>query len=392
MQLLLGPDAIESYGIGGGSTTPSTLAVEPGESSSVGGGNAADAYNAPGASSPDPGGASGQAPAPADPNQRAGATLPAAPQQAQWQSIRDAAQAAGFQFGADVTDDRQALNFLLQRAQASRQQNVYEQLGRQLAPKSEQILGYLRQQGGQGVPLPGNPQRPAWEAPEFDERWAACVDRDPGTGLFVAKQGFPPEIAQKVNEYVQWKQNFDRNPAGVLNQMVEAKAEERARAVFQEQYGAVQRDSVIQSIVAENNQWMYQLDAQGNPLRNFDGQQVVTPVGARYVHHLRQVVSAGVRDPRQQDQLAKQLVRGEYAQQYYSSQAAQAGQAADPQFQQAQGRQNVNPLQAQSIDQRRRNPAATEPDQAGLTLADRLRLDFAASGVSETDIFNSASS
>ncbi len=38
---------------------------------------------------------------------------------AQWTSIRDAAQAAGFQFGADVTDDRQALNFLLQRANNS---------------------------------------------------------------------------------------------------------------------------------------------------------------------------------------------------------------------------------------------------------------------------------
>ncbi len=41
---------------------------------------------------------------------------PAAQQQTQWQSIRDAAREAGFQFGADITDDRQALNFLLQRA------------------------------------------------------------------------------------------------------------------------------------------------------------------------------------------------------------------------------------------------------------------------------------
>jgi len=41
---------------------------------------------------------------------------PAAQQQTQWQSIRDAAREAGFQFPADITDDRQALNFLLQRA------------------------------------------------------------------------------------------------------------------------------------------------------------------------------------------------------------------------------------------------------------------------------------
>ena len=377
MQLLYGPDASEFAALGG-APAPET-SVEPGESypAPSGGGNAAEAFSAPSASSPDQSSPAAPAPTPADPNQRT--------QQPQWQSIRDAAQAAGFQFGADVTDDRQALQFLLARANASKSQNVYEQLGRQLAPKSDQILSYLRQQGGAPQPQ----ARPAWEAPEFDERWAACVDRDPGTGLFVAKQGFPPQIAEKVNEYVQWKQNFDRNPAGVLNQMVEAKAEERARAVFQEQYGQVQRDGVIQSIVAENNQWMYARDAQGNPMRNFDGQQVVTPVGARYVHHLRAVVAAGVQDPRQQDQLAKQLVRGEYAQNYYTNQAAQANQSADPQFQQAQGHPNVNQLQALPADQRRRNPAATEPSEIGLSLAERLRRDLQSAGVSNDDVFNS---
>ena len=29
--------------------------------------------------------------------------------------------------------------------------------------------------------------------------------------------GTPPEIAQKVNEYVEWKDRFDANPAAVLN-------------------------------------------------------------------------------------------------------------------------------------------------------------------------------
>ena len=42
--------------------------------------------------------------------------------------------------------------------------------------------------------------------------------------------GTPPEIAQKVNEYVEWKDRFDANSAAVLNSMVQAQAQEIAEA------------------------------------------------------------------------------------------------------------------------------------------------------------------
>ena len=89
-------------------------------------------------------------------------------------------------------DDTAALNLLLQRAQACRQQSMYEQLGRQLAPRAEELQRYL--QGGQQMPqaAPAVPARKPWEAPEFDRRWASLVDRDPNTGLFFSKPGTPP--------------------------------------------------------------------------------------------------------------------------------------------------------------------------------------------------------
>jgi len=323
---------------------------------------------------------------PADPNQRAGQTQPQqAAANVEWQSIREAAEAQGFRFDPTVKDDRDALNFLLRQASAPRQANIYEQLGRQLAPQSDQIRQYLSLQT-----QPQQPSRQPWEAPEFDERWAGLVEQDPGTGLYVSKQGVPHEIAQKVNTFIEWKKTFDRNPAAVLNAMVESRAKAVAADTFREQFAAQQRESTIASIVQENSSWMYQVDQSGQRLRDYQGQYIPTPVGAAYLQQVQAVQRMGVTDPRQQDALAKQLVRGQYAQAYQAQALAAQGQQANPQTQQAVNRPNVNPLQAQPPSQRRQNPAATEPSEAGLSLAERLRRDLAAEGVTDQDVFNSS--
>src|SRR5262249_15122584 len=147
-----------------------------------------------------------------------------AQQQAQWQSIRDAAAQYGHVFGPDVQDDQAALVQLLQIARQNRQADYHAQLGRQLLPHADQIRDFLGQQR-QAQQAPAAP-RP-WEAPEFDQRWLALVDRDQATGLYVAKPGVQHEIAAKLNRFVEWKTEFDRNPGAVLNGMVE----ERARAI-----------------------------------------------------------------------------------------------------------------------------------------------------------------
>ena len=321
---------------------------------------------------------------PADPNQRVGATSGQQTQAAQWQSIREAAEAQGFRFDPTVTDDRSALNFLLARAAAPRQASIYEQLGRQLAPKSQEIQQFLSQQS-----QPQQPTRQPWEAPEFDERWANLVEQEPTTGLFVAKQGVPHEIAQKVNAYVEWKRGFDRNPAAVINGMVEARAKAVATETFREQFAAQQREAAIGSIAQENSAWLYQVDAGGQRLRDYSGNFVPTPVGAAYLQQLQAVRQMGVVDPRQQDQLAKQLVRGQVALAAQQQAGGVQQQAANPQTQQAIAQPNRNPLQAQPPSQRRATPSATDPNEVGLSLAERIRRDLAAEGVTDSDVFNS---
>ena len=323
---------------------------------------------------------------PADPNQRGGLTQPNQQATNEWQSIRDAATAYGYQAPANITDDRAFLVHLLQQAQGNRQQDFYAQLGRQLAPQAHGIQQYLSQQTQPQQPA----ARPEWEAPEFDERWIGLVDRDPTTGLYVAKQGVPHDIATKVNSFVEWKTKYDRNPAAVLNQMVEARASAIAKTTFDEKFAEQSRQQTISRIMSDNSAWLYQVDAAGQRVVNpVTGQPSYSPVGAMYVQQLQAVRQMGVTDPAQQDALAKQLVRGQYALAQQQQAQAAAGQAGNPQTQQALNQPNRNPLQAQPPTQRRKNPAAPEPSQAGMSLTEMLRASLAEEGVTDADIMAS---
>lgn len=304
-------------------------------------------------------------------------------QAAGWQSIRDVARSQGFQAAGQFQDDAAFLTHLLQQAQRAQQSDFHARLGQQLAPHASQIQGYLQQQA-QAQP---NPQAPKpWEAPEFDERWLQLVDRDPATGIYVAKPGADPAYAQKVNAFAEWKQKYDRNPAAVLNAMVEERARTIADERFDARYAERERQSAINSIVSQNAEWMYARDATGNLARDYMGQPQLSPVGAMYVKQLQAVKQAGVTDPRMQDRLAKQLVQAEH---YAMQQQQNPGNPQNPQRQAATNAPPVNPGQAQPPSQRRVNPGATEPSATGKTLSDMLRESLAAEGVTDDDISRS---
>lgn len=333
-------------------------------------------------------GASGGVRTPADPNQASGVTQPQAnAQQAQWTSIRDAAQARGFRFDPTVTDDHSALEFLLAQAGRNQQADIHAQLGRQLAPHASRIQQFLGQ-NGQPQQSPA-PERPAWEAPPFDNRWLSLVDRDRATGLFIAKPGVQPEIAQAVNAYAEWKDKFDQNPAAVINAQIDHRAREIADARFAERWQETQRESTIQSIVQENQHFLFQVDQNGQRQFDYRGQPIVTPLGAAYLQQLQIVTNAGVKDPRLADTMAKNLVRGQYAAGQLSQGQQQQQQTANPGTQQSFANPNVNPAQANGSQQRRVDPAATDPSEEGLSLAQRLQLALKSNGVTDQDVYDS---
>lgn len=392
-RILLGPDLPPDVTGGSGGSVGSGSVLQGGQSGDQGlpesgitqDGDTPPANGGPtrtdlsGATLDDPAGAAGvagQVRTPADPNN------------AGWLGVRDAAIARGFQFDSSVTDDHGALEHLMRVAQANRQADYYAQLGRSLAPQAAGIQQYLQQQGAQRAQPAA---RPSWEAPEFDQRWAALVERDPATGIYVGKPGVPHEIVQKVNTFADWKAKYDANPGALINEAAEAKAKVIAQQVYREQFAQHQQQQSIQSIMHQNSSWLYQVDqATGQQVRDFQGRPMVTPVGTRYLHHLGQARQMGITDPNHQNSYAMNVVRGEYAlaQQQAAHQAAQ--QAANPQTQNQQFRAPVNPTQAQPPLQRRQNPAAAnEPNDEGLTLHQRLLRDLRAEGVTDDDIARS---
>lgn len=319
-----------------------------------------------------PGQPSGQAPsqqAPADPNN------------GQWRSIRDAAATMGFQFGDGVKDDVEALRLLVTNARQNREADYHRALGQQLAPHAEAIRQYVQQQQ---APKPqAAPERQPWEAPEFDPKWAALVERDPQTGVILPKPGVPPEFATKVSAYVQWKEQFDANPAAVISQMVDQKAKAIAAEQFQAQFSQYQEQQQIQRIRSANAEWLYAKTQDGRVAVDYNGQPQVSPVGAEYLKHLQYVHSAGVTAPALQDQLAQKLTHASLliSQQAKAQQAAPASQPPAQAFQQP----NVNAGQAFNQGPGYRQPAYTPPSNAGLSLRDQLARDMAAAGVTDAD-------
>lgn len=317
-------------------------------------------------------------PTPTDPNQAAGAGTPQ-----NFQSIRDAAGEYGYQFGQDVTDDRQALMHLIQQAnngRMSQQQQYYAQVGQTLAPHAQKFQQYLQHQQAPQVQATPN----AWEAPEFDRRWVSLVVQDPASGVWISKPGVDPTYGQKVNAFVEWKERFDANPAEVLNGMVEARATTVAEQIYQKQFAANTERQTAQGVIERNRPWLYQQDQNGSPLRDQWNRPVPTPMGAAYIRHIATVKQMGVSGAAAQDHLARQLLAGELANARYQ-QSQQAVQQAAPATQQAIARPNVNPLQALSPQQRAANPAATQPNEDGLSLYERLNRNFVAAGITDND-------
>ncbi len=230
---------------------------------------------------------------PADPN-LAAVTRQQAQAEQQAQTIREAAAFYGLDL-SQFEDDSQAFAHLVQQAQQARQANYYAQLGQQIAPHYAQVQQYLQQQQAQAQP---KAERPAWEAPEFDERWMSLVDKDPNTGVYVAKLGVNTAFAEKVQAYAD---HVDKGTTTLARSPMDAPApliESVAQKLIEDRFGKAQETHQAQQIIAESESWLYATDAQGRRLVSADGKHMASPLGARDYTHIPTFQQAGVKDAR----------------------------------------------------------------------------------------------
>lgn len=297
--------------------------------------------------------------------------------------IREAARAYGVDL-SQYQDDRQALLGLLQAQQASRQNDFYTQLGRQVAPHHDAVRQVLAQrQSPQGQATGPKP----WERPEFDERWLQAVDKTED-GRFVAKPGVNPMIAEKVQAFADWTTKFQRDPLSVISPYIEDQLQSRVaqqvQQIVQQQFGQVAEQSTISNIMQNHSSWLYLRDQQGNAVIDpMTRKPQASPAGVRYVQYLQEAAQMGVRGSQQQDTYATRLLRADIAQAQYTQ-----GNPNTPPTQQraASNRPNVNPGQA-LVEPTRRNvvPGASDPQPSGKSLSQLLRENLDAEGVTDND-------
>jgi hypothetical protein len=314
----------------------------------------------------------------------AGATPPgqATPAQAQaaaeWQSIRDAAKRFGYEGLAQFNDDEAALAHLVQQARRAQQADVYAQLGRAVAPELQQYQEFRETKQKATGPAPEAAYRP----PDFQENWLALCERDPATGMFFAKPGVNPAVADALNKRAAWQRDFDRDPTTVMDKYAEGKLGPMVEQRVQQALSHYRRDIAVEQILQANDAWLYQRDASGRPVTGPQG-RVPTAEGAAYIQHVRLLQERGVTDPVAQDDLARKLVIGQLALGRLSQQGAQAPAA---QTQHAAARPNVNPNQARPPHERARTPGAVEPNSEGLSLTEMLRGALEEAGIDDAQL------
>ena len=308
-------------------------------------------------------------------------------------SIRDLVRNLGGILPSQVGDDYTALAYLVNQsrqaealAAAQRQADVYTQLGRQLAPQANQIGQYLQQQQQPQAP-------PAWEPPPFDKRWLGLVKMDDASGTYIGVHPtVHPGIIDAVNKYADWRAQFMDNPMAMIQPAIDAARTrwlEEARAENRQMYERSQLETATRGIVQNISPWFYQYDAQGNALADpMSGQPLPSQLGQQYLATLNLLKQNGVTNPVALDRLAQMYLGPQIQAALGQTEAAPPVQLAARQAQarRSTGGRNRNPLQALGSQEREETRGVSNPEQQRMSLADRLRTNLEAGGVTDRDL------
>jgi hypothetical protein len=369
-----------------------------------GGGQAPPTSGAPPVVSP-PGGAAGDAGAGAGlPAGGAAGTTPAPAEQ--FEDVRDFAKANGLDL-SHLPDSRAAAQYLIEQ---TRQRNSYTQWGQQLAPYYSQVQDFVRQlQQGNGTPAatpPAAGQGQATKAnpfnlPEYDPSWRQLIQKNPVTGDLEPAPGAPPDILHRLLTYERQLQgvqtNFWRNPAEALGPIIKDTIQPLLQQYVQQNLTVLQEQQTAQQFMAQNGTWLYQRNPAGQPIIDpLTQQPILSAQGAQFKQHLdHAVMRLGINSQQAQIDYAVAMTRADIlsagGNPGAAAAAAQAapilpGQSAKDNFLQLHNRRAANhggsTIPAPGTPPG--TPAAGQ-NRANMSLADRMRQDLVAAGVTDAD-------
>jgi hypothetical protein len=284
----------------------------------------------------------------------------------EWTSVRDYAK----QFGVELPheNDAAALGELLQAYQRGQQRDYYADLGRQVAPNAAEYQAWLQSRQAPAVPE----ERPKYRPPELKQEWLQMVERDEATGQLRSKQGYDPAIAQKVQEFADWREGFLTDPGSYIAPLVE----ERAAEIVRREMGQQQERMAAERVLAENASWLYRRDAEGRTVPGRDGRPSLSPEGQMFAQAVEHLSKQGLRDPLETARLARSLVENQVLRRELEKHRPATAQPAAPGTVHAPAR---NPQQVAPAT----GSPRTEVSSEGLSLREMLRRDLDAAGIRE---------
>lgn len=263
-----------------------------------------------------------------------------------------------------------------------------------MTPDQAQMLmamGYQTYRG-QGSPAPAAQPQPqpapaaaesVFGLPAFDYGLLNFVARG-ADGTYQVLPGGPPDAAIRVQDYQQRLQDvqkqFWQDPGKYLMPLIEKKATEIANQVWQRQQQQYQNTQFARQTLAENSSWLYQQDASGNVLRQFNpvtGQmeEALSPYGQAYHRIIVGLRERGVTDPALLHQTAVTQIQNYLLQQ-------RVNQLQAPAQQQQSNQQLLSTAAAQQQAQPAAQPVQMPP-QEHLSLRDRMRRNLDQAGITD---------
>lgn len=276
---------------------------------------------------------------------------------------------------------------LLLAAQRARELETLAPWGQAYQQHATEFQSWMAQRGQQQAAAQPEAKKGFWQPPEWNESWSSLIKVDEKGQPTGVVPGADPTILGKYLAYEQYRrdftQRFTRNPEETLAPMIQARAEEIAEKAVQKHLQGYQDRVYANQMIESNRSWLQAHDQAGNPLRNLQGQPMLSAEGKLFVGYVQEASSMGL-NVQQQEAYAKKLLRADLIAQQHA--AAGAVTTSEQQKQALLNQANRNPSQAGSTvggATGLQNPPA---QNANLSLAEQMAQAFAQAGVNDANM------
>jgi len=178
--------------------------------------------------------------------------------------------------------------------------------------------------------------------PEYQEEWSELVEQDP-SGRFVIKNDYigsvDPSIADKVNKYIEWRQDrsnqlIDDPVNAVMAAGLEGQIQQRIDSAISNAFDKNQTKSKAENFIKQNERILYVQDPKTGTVQvNSAGKPVLSPVGRALNDAHVMLRRNGMAEPESRHKVATQMVQNYFTQQQLANGLGQQQSQARPQAQ-----------------------------------------------------------